>query len=166
MFFFLKDSGMCIPKHSDNKHMPMYSSIYAHTHTHTNTQLQPSAQALFSLFPVSHPTTLRSFLSLLAAWDKIQNTRRDGCKLASVNTSLWALTPFKHCPAVPQVIAGAASLFLKSLYFLYSSVLYYLFFFCPKLILTINTPINAISVCMHQTKWYLLFKIAQAHILR
>ncbi len=65
----------------------------AFTHTNTHTQLHsPSAQVLFSLFPVSHPTTLRSFLSLLAAWNKIQNTRRDGCKLASVNSLSLSLS--------------------------------------------------------------------------
>lgn len=79
MFFFHTDSVVWIPKQSETTHMPMHSSIYAHTVT------QPSAQALFSLFPVSHPTTLRSFLLLLAAWDKIQNERKYGCKLASVN---------------------------------------------------------------------------------
>lgn len=88
--FFHTDSVVWIPKQSDTTHMPMHSSIYAHTVT------QPSAQALFSLFPVSHPTTLRGFLLLLAAWDKIQNERKYGCKLASVNCS-FSLHILQQC---------------------------------------------------------------------
>lgn len=95
MFFFHTDSVVWIPKQSDTTHMPMHSSIYAHTVT------QPLAQALFSLFPVSHPTTLRSFLLLLAAWDKIQNERKYGYKLASVNCFfLWHLF---HCISYSSV---------------------------------------------------------------